>query len=137
MTLLTERYEKQIRGQIACFDRVVMTGILPDICHSKAITSRLYAAGIRIFDYTQFATPLRDELRANALDTAKQEGLEIEFVRSTGDFRKEERISQILKTRGSHPGLVHIFSAMEGCAAFEPWHDKKSGQTFLRYTDGK
>jgi hypothetical protein len=33
--------------------------------------------------------------------------------------------------------LVHIFSAMEPCPAFTPWHDKARGTTTLRYKDGK
>ena len=32
---------------------------------------------------------------------------------------------------------VHIFAAMEPCAAFTPWHDKATGKTTLRYKDGK
>jgi len=46
---------------------------------------------------------------------AAEEGLEIEFVRKLDDFRKERRIKDILKLRGEHPGLVHIFAAMESC----------------------
>ena len=54
-----------------------------------------------------------------------------------GVFRKEDRIHAVLAARGMQPGLVHIFSAMEPCAAFMPWHDKASGKTTLRYKDGK
>ena len=34
-------------------------------------------------------------------------------------------------------GLVHIFSAMEGCNTYKPWHDKRSGKTFLKYDASK
>jgi hypothetical protein len=27
--------------------------------------------------------------------------------------------------------LVHIFSAIESCTAFRPWHDKQKGHTQL------
>jgi hypothetical protein len=67
---------------------------------------------------------------------AKDNGLTIEFIR-TKTFRKEERIKKILKERGSHPGLVHIFSAMEPCTSYQPWHDKSTGKTFLRYDQAK
>lgn len=33
---------------------------------------------------------------------------------------------KIVGERGSHPGLVHIFSAMERCSSFKPLHDKPS-----------
>ena len=43
----------------------------------------------------------------------------------------------ILAERGTHPGLVHIFSALETCTAFEPRYDKRSGKTFIRPDSGK
>jgi hypothetical protein len=55
--------------------------------------------------------------------------LEIEFIRKK-NFRKESRIQDILKERGEHPGLVHIFSAMETCQSYKPWHNKKTHQTY-------
>jgi hypothetical protein len=129
--MLTERYAGKIRGILSCFDRVVITGTLPDICYADAMSSHLRSKGIRIFDYTQFVEPLRDEIRVRAEETAQKNGLEIEFIRKK-DFRKEDRIKKIIAQRGDHPGLVHIFSAMEPCPSFKPWHDKKTGKTFLR-----
>lgn len=133
---LTERYAEKIRGVLSCFDRVVLTGTIPQICYAEAMTRELNARGIRIFDYTRFAEPLRDEIRHNAERLAQDNGLEIEFIRRR-KFRKEARVKEILEQRGEHPGLVHIFSAMESCASFRPWHNKKTGQTYLRPCGGK
>ena len=131
MSMLTERYVGKIRGILSCFDRVVITGTLPDICYADAMSSHLRSKGIRFFDYSQFVEPLRDEIRVRAEALAQKNGLEIEFIRKK-DFRKEERIKQIIARRGDHPGLVHVFSAMEPCPSFKPWYDKKTGKTFLR-----
>src|SRR5205807_8956816 len=49
----------------------------------------------------------------------------------------ESHIQAIVEQRGDHPGLVHILSAMESCASFEPWHDKSSGRTYVRYKESK
>ena len=136
MVALTERYASKIRGVLSCFDRIVITGTLPDICYADAMSSHLRSKGIRIFDYTQFAEPLRDEIRLQAERLAGDNGLEIEFIRKK-DFRKERRIKKIIAKRGDHPGLVHIFSALEPCPSFKPWHDKKTGRTFLRGTESK
>ena len=57
--------------------------------------------------------------------------MEIEFIRKTG-VRKESIISEKIKQRGDHPGIVHIISTMETCNTFKPWHDKKTGRTFLK-----
>ncbi|MBN1931374.1 MAG: MarR family transcriptional regulator [Desulfobacterales bacterium] len=39
--------------------------------------------------------------------------------------------------RGCQPGLVHIFSAMEACPSYKPWHNKKTGKTYLKSVQGK
>jgi hypothetical protein len=103
-------------GEPGCFDRIVITGSLAQLCYAKGMTGYLYANDIRNFDYARIAEPLRNELRANAEAIAQNQGLEIEYIRKK-DFRKEDRIQAILVQRGSQPGLVHIFSAMEPCAS--------------------
>ena len=136
MANFVERHAEKITGVLSCLDRVVLTGTLPDICHAQAATRYLFEHHFRIFDYTQFAQPLRDQLRSHAEQLAAESGLTIEFLR-TGGLRKEERIQQILKQRGDHPGLVHIFSAMEPCPSYQPWRDKATGKVFLRSKNAK
>jgi len=137
MPALIERYESQIRGVLSCYDRVIIQGTLPGVCYAEGMSAYLYARQIRIFDYPRFAEPLRDQIRTNAENVAQKHGLEIEFIRKMNSFRKENRIQEILKKRGSHPGLVHIFSAMEACPSYKPWHDKKTHKTFLKPDSGK
>ena len=43
------------------------------------------------------------------------------------NFRKEDRVRARLRERGTHPGLICIFSALERCCTYQPWHDKKAG----------
>src|SRR4030065_83746 len=122
MELFIDRHASKIRGVLSCLDRVIVTGTIPGICFAAGMSSFLTAHGIRIFDYTKWAEPFREKIRANAEQLAREHGLEIEFVRKVKDFRKEKRIKEIVKQRGDHPGLVHIFSAMEACSSYEPWH---------------
>ena len=136
MNSFVERHAEKISGVLSCFDRVLITGTLVDIGHADAMTGYLYARKIRIFDYAQWANPLREVIRQNAERIAAEAGLQIEFIRRK-NFRKEDRIREIVAQRGDHPGLVHVFSAMEACPAYTPGHDKQTGQTFLKYTDGK
>lgn len=137
MTLLTERYATQIAGVLSRYDRIVITGTLPGICFAEGMATYLRLHGIRLFDYPRFVEPLRNEVRQNAERIARENGLEIKFIRSVHAFRKEARIRAILEQRGNQPGLVHIFSAVEPSPAFTPWHDKPSGMTTLRCKDGK
>lgn len=135
--LLTEKYEADMFGVLHCYDRVIINGSVQQWSYAKGMTSYLYAQNILIFDYTKFAEPLRDTIRQNAQRLAEENGLEIEFIRKHKAFRKEARIKAIIKERGTQPGLVHIFSAMEPCQAYQPWHDKQSHKTFVRTTQSK
>lgn len=137
MSAFIERHAEQVRGVLSCFDRVVITGTLPDLCHAGAMATYLGARQIRLFDYPRWAEPFRDEIRTHAERLAQEAGLTIEFIRRAKDFRKEQRIKQLLATRGEHPGLVHIFSAMEPCPSYKPWHDKRTGKTSLKPTEAK
>jgi hypothetical protein len=130
MKTFVERHAAKIRGTLSCFDRVVITGTLPDIAHAGAMAAYLTARQVRLFDYPQWAAPLREDIRAHAEQVAREAGLTIDFIQRK-DFRKEARIKAILAERGDHPGPVHVFSAMEPCPSFRPWHDKLTSRTLL------
>ena len=134
--LLTERHAAQIAGVLGCWDRILVFGTLPKICFAGRMTSFLYERNIRIFDYPKFAEPFRNRIRENAEKMAAEAGIEIEFIRKR-NFRKEDRVKEILASRGEQSGLVCIFSAMEPCSTYKPWHDKQTGKTYLVPDDGK
>ena len=134
--LLTQRYADPIVGTLGCWDRVILTGTLTDVCHAGAVAGWLRRDNIRCFDLKAFAEPLRDAVRDHAILTARNAGLAIEYLERK-NFRKEDRVAEVLQKRGGAPGLVHVFSAMEACPAFKPWHDKTTGKTGLRPTAGK
>jgi hypothetical protein len=127
--LLTDRYAERIRGVLRCYDRVIITGTLPEFGHAQAATRHLNMQKIRIFDFAAFAKPLRDAICSNAERLACEAGIEIEYLRKPKALRKEKRIQEILAQRGHAPGLVHIFSVMETCTTYEPWHDKRTHRT--------
>jgi hypothetical protein len=134
--LLTQRYADHIVGTLGCWDRVIITGTLTEVCHAGAVEGWLRRDNIRCFDLKVFAEPLRDAVRDHALLTARAAGLCIEHLERK-NFRKEDRVAEVLARRGDAPGLVHVFAAMEACQAFKPWHDKATGRTGLRPTAGK
>src|ERR1700693_3052311 len=77
---LTERYGERIAVVLSCYDRVVITGTVPVICYAEGMTRFLHAAGIRIFDYPQFAMKLRDRIRECAASLAVEAGVPIEHI---------------------------------------------------------
>ena len=133
---LLERYADRIAGVLSCYDRVVITGTLPTVCYAEGMTKFLYARGIRIFDYARFAEPLRERVRDQAASVAAEAGVAIEHI-TKSQVRKEAVVSKVLERRGTHPGLVHVISAMEGCDTYKPWHDKQTHKTFVRPDSGK
>jgi hypothetical protein len=136
VSALIERYDDRIAGVLSCYDRVVVTGTLPTVCYAGGMTRFLFARGIRIFDYPQFAQTLRDRVRDGAASLAAKAGITIEHI-AKSHIRKEAVVARVLEQRGEHPGLVHIISAMEACDSYRPWHDKASGKTFIRPDSGK
>lgn len=136
MELLTQRYSNQIKGILSCYDRVVITGTIPTICYAQGMTSYLHYKKIRIFDYPKFAETYRNQIREVAESLAKENNIEIEFVRKS-HIRKEDLVNKVLQERGITSGLVHILSVMEACPTYKPWHDKKTGRTYLKGDQGK
>jgi hypothetical protein len=136
LTRLTERHADQIAGVLSCYDRILVFGTLPTLCFAEGMTSYLYAHQIRIFDYPRFAEPYRNQLRENGEQLATENGIAIEPL-GKKNVRKEDLVQAVLAKRGQHPGLVAIFSAMEPCPTYQPWHNKETGKTYLRPDDGK
>jgi hypothetical protein len=132
-----ERHAADILGTYSCFDRIIIQGTLPDIAHADAMTQWFFTHQLRIFDFAEWAKPYRDRIRTQAETVASKAGIQVEFIRKIDAFRKEDRIAEILAKRGEHPGLVHVFSAMETCHTFQPWHAKNTHRTFFRYDTGR
>ena len=107
MTDFIERHSDKIIATVGCFDRVIIQGTLPDICHPGAITGFFNVHGIRIFDFKQWAAPMRDEINENMKAIAVKNRIDIEFIRKK-NFRKEQRVKEIIRNRGNHPGIVHL-----------------------------
>ena len=135
--LLTDKYTDKIFGIITCYDRMIIQGYIPGWSHADGMTSYFNANKIRIFDFASFSQPLTEQVRQNAQKIAEENGIEIEFIRKLHAFRKDDRIQEIIKNTGKTEGLVHIFSAMECCNTYKPWHDKNTGKTFLKPDQSK
>jgi hypothetical protein len=136
MEILTEKYRDKISFTLGYYDRVIIKGTLLEITYAQGMTNFLYKNKTRIFDYARFAEPYKDKIRQNAQRLAQENNIEIEFIRKKG-IRKESIIAEKIKERGTTSGLVHILSAMEMCPTYKPWHDKKSGRTYLKPATSK
>jgi hypothetical protein len=129
METFARKYAPQIRGVISCFDRVVLNGTLPAIRYVEGMAAYLTSQGMKLFEtsqgmklfeHTSFVNRLRLELRDHAEKIAHEAGCPIELIRRLDGFRKEDRVKEIVRQRGSHPGLVHIFRRWNAAQHFNP-----------------
>jgi predicted transcriptional regulator len=131
MEQFTKKYDQLVNFSLSCYDRLIITGTLPEISYAQGMTSFLYSKDIRIFDYAKFAEGHRDTLRKQIDSIVSESGVEVQYLKKSG-IRKESLVSDILKKRGDHAGIVCILSTLEGCNTYKPWHDKSTGKTFLK-----
>ena len=128
------RYADQLLGSLRCFDRVIMHGTLIDVAHPGALLVSMHAAGFKPRDLARYGQPITSQVRDHIIGLARRNGLEIEMVRRK-NFRQEDRVAAIMKTRGTHPGLVHIFAVKEGATVFDTRHARPDGyaQVIVRH----
>ena len=91
MNPFAERHQEKIAGVISCFDRVVITGTLPDIGLAQAMVGYLTYHDFRLFDFPRWAQPLREDIRNHAQRLAAKANLKIESIRNHKSFRREKR----------------------------------------------
>ena len=107
--LITEAYKDDIVGILQCYDRVNINATAGTFGYSAGMTNFFYSNGFRIFDFHKVFAPVTENIIKNAEQIAVDNNLEIEFVRKPKSFRKDDKIAEIVKNRGNHEGLVHIF----------------------------
>lgn len=137
MSSLLDRYSDKIAGVSSCFDRVIIMGTIPHWCHELGMSHYLTQQGVAFADYTEFAKRLCDQIRNNFERIASENGIAIQYIVRPKTFRKEDRIKEIIQSRGDHPGVVHIFSVIEGCDFYATTYNRTTGKTGLRYKPGK
>ncbi len=125
-TDLGTRYVEELAGQLRCFDRVILHGTLINVAHPGALLVSMQQAGFRPRDLTRFAQPITGQVRDHIIGLARQHGVEIEMV-VRKNFRQEDRVGEILKTRGPPPGLVHIFAVKESATVYDTRHARADG----------
>jgi len=131
MESFIKKYNPLISFNLSCYDRLIITGNLPEISYAQGMTKYLNSKDIRIFDYAKFAECQREILRKQIDSIVLESGVEVQYLKSRG-IRKESLVSDILKKRGYYLGIVCILSTLECCNTYKPWHDKQSGKTFLK-----
>ena len=137
METFINQHKDQIYGVLSCYDRLLLQGNLHTICWPEGMSNYLTAKHIRIFDYPKYTNTIREQLKHDVEEIAREHHVQIEFIPNK-NTRKEGIVKEVLKKRGNEePGLVHIISAMETCSAYKPCYDDKNKKSFLKPTTAK
>jgi len=137
MLKFLDRHADSIQGKLGCFDRILIQGNLRHIGNSYEITKYFRWRKMMFKGFQEWAKPYSESIRADVKAVADAAGVEIQVIRKSRSVRKEDLIEGVLKTRGRHPGIVHILSTMEACMTYQPWHNKKTHENYLRPCTGK
>ena len=133
---LVERYAKDIKGVIECFDRVVLFGTYKAIGWTGAMEQHLRGRGTSFMEFNKvYANQLRLEVADHVRTLARAEGIEIRQV-NYGE-RKEALVEEILARRGRREGVVCVLGAMERCRCFKVGKNEKTGFLQLQWSPGK
>jgi hypothetical protein len=73
---------------------------------------------------------LTHQLKKRVEAVVSEQGMKVQFIKKQ-NFRKDDRIKQIIAERGDHPGLVHVFSVVESCTAFRVRRRNEDGGAFI------
>lgn len=135
--LITDAYKNDILGVLQCYDRVNINATAGTFGYSDGMTNFFYSNGFKIFDFHNVFTPVTENIIKNAEKIAADNNIKIEYVRRVKAFRKDDKIAEIVKSRGNHEGIVHIFSQQESYATYSPWFDKATNRAYFKNDTGK
>jgi hypothetical protein len=129
---IIDKYSDKISGILHCYDRVNIKCSLGNFGYAGGMTIFFSEIKRKCFDFAKVFQPVTDSINSNAERLAKANGLEIEFIRSPKKFRKDDKIDELLKEGGMSEGLFKIWTQMETCPTYTPWHDRSSNKTFFK-----
>jgi hypothetical protein len=135
-TLLSERFAKDIKGVLQCFDRLVLFGTYQAIGWPGAMEQSLWGQKITLLEYQkEQANAWRLAVAARVRAVAAAEKLEV--LQVNAGVRKEALVEAILQKRGRRAGLVCILGAMERCRCYKVGKNAQSGFLQLQWSPGK
>jgi len=121
ITEFHKKYSDKIEGTISCYDRIIISGSLSNWGYTEAMQTYLFTNNIRVFDFPNFAKQYNERIREQIEKVSKEQQIQIEYIRNPNRFDKELNIKKKLESRGSQPGIVHIYTSMEICDSYSPF----------------
>jgi hypothetical protein len=136
MERFVKRYEDRISGIISGFDRILFSGTLPSIRHTRMMDIWLSSRGVLYKDFGSFAQELSEQVKAHAEAVAVKAGRELIYLNSSRES-KEDVAKQIMHRDGIAEGLICVLSCVEPCKSYRIGKDPQKKKLTLLMQERK
>ncbi len=117
------KYQQDISGVLAGFDRLVFRGTLRALCGKPGMEQYLATEHVLYKDFGQHVEQVSEELKKASLARAKREGRRIEYLQSA-KVDKEELARQIAAEQKISSGLICALKVVEPCCSFDIYRNR-------------
>ena len=136
MTNFLAAFATIIYGTLSGFDRIRFRGTQRHLAYAEGLDNFLWKEDIKLKDFKDHATKATARIWADIESHAKQQKIDIEYVR-TASQSKEKLAAQLAKKAGRTEGLVAILSAVEPCQTYFVTKSKTLNRLELQTKPGK
>lgn len=131
MEKFIQKYDDKINGVLNGFDRLVFRGGLRFLSYTAGMMSFLYAIGVLLKDFGEYAERTTKRLKESSLEAASRLDRTIKYLPSS-KTKKLPLAKEIAKTDGITDGLICVLSCVEPCISFKVFRDRESKKLVLR-----
>ena len=130
------RFGEHFSGILSGFDRLRFRGSLRTLQDVRGMMGYLWAAQVKLVDFTDHMKAMTRQVRAHAHAMAATAGKKVEFLRGHTEH-KFELAEREIERGGVNSGLVGVYSAVEPCRTFFLHRDRERQRLVLEADAGK
>ena len=106
-------HQDDIVGTLSMFDRMVLQGYLTGFFPKGVFGAYLSRQGVLLKDFRGYVQGCKQELKAHIERIAQEAGRPLQYLPSSKDSDKEDRVRAIATQDGITEGLVCVFSTLK------------------------
>ncbi len=125
MKQFIQKYNSDVTGSIATFDRLVFRGSLRNLSYAEGMMGYLWAMKVLPKDFGSFVQEKSNQLKVATLEYAKQRYREIVYLPSSRTC-KEEEARKVASNNHIQNGLITILSCVEPCRFFDIFRNRET-----------
>jgi hypothetical protein len=131
MKSFIDHHARSVIGVLSGFDRLVFRGRLQRLSYAAGLNAYLYAAGVLLKDFGQFAGKTTEQLKSASLQRVIDDDRPVRYLASSRT-RKEELVQEIIARDDITEGTVCAFTCVEPCPSYEIYKNRETHKLELR-----